>query len=168
MTMNMLVEYPDYFAAAYPNCEAYAFNEYARDENGKYIFEEKGLRLTGERFMTDEKIERIKHIPIWFVHSADDTVVVPAGYSIPTYRALLDAGAENVHYSYFENVHGVDDPETQFWGHWVWVYLFNDQVTAVQEAGNLVPSNNGGGTLKARDSKGEYNSIFAWLNAQVK
>ena len=168
MTMNMLVEYPDYFAAAYPNCEAYAFNEYARDENGKYIFEEKGLKLTGERFMTDEKIESIKHIPIWFVHSADDTVVAPAGYSIPTYRALLDAGAENVHYSYFENVHGVDDPETQFWGHWVWVYLFNDQVTAVQETGNLVPSNNGGGTLKARDSKGEYNSIFAWLNAQVK
>ena len=118
--------------------------------------------------MTDEKIESIKHIPIWFVHSADDTVVVPAGYSVPTYRALLDAGAENVHYSYFENVHGVDDPETQFWGHWVWVYLFNDQVTAVQEAKNLVPSNNGGGSLKARDSKGEYNSIFAWLNAQVK
>ena len=167
MTMNMLVEYPDYFAAAYPNCEAYAFNRFARDENGEYISEssanamggENKIKAADERFMTDEKIERIKHIPLWFVHSADDTVVNPAQFSLPTYRALLDAGAANVHFSYFENVMSADDPGVQFMGHWVWVYLFNDAVRGVQGS-DFVPTNAGGGE--------DYESIFAWLNAQKK
>ena len=173
MTVNMLVEYPNFFAAAYPNCEAYAFNEYERDANGKYVFENKGLKLTGKRFMTEEKIEKIKNIPIWFVHSADDGVVVPEGHSIPTYRELVKAGAKNVHYSYFENVinheySGVENEPKTYWGHWVWVYLFNDEVSAVQDVNNFVATNAGGGTLKAHDDKGEYTSIFAWLNAQSK
>ena len=186
MTVNMLVEYPEMFAAAYPNCEAYAFNEYARDESGNYVAESIGnanggavrIKSTGKRFMSDEKIERIKHIPIWFVHSANDTIVNPLDFSLPTYQALVKSGAENVLYSYFENVFGVDDPSAEFFGHWVWVYLFNDKVNAVQEAKVLssgdaksldfVPSNNGGGSRKAKNGDVEYNSIFEWLNAQKK
>ena len=186
MTVNMLVEYPDYWAAAYPNCEAYAFNMYARDENGKYILESTGnamgganvIKKTSNRFMTEEKIEKIKHIPIWFMHSANDTVVPPSDFSLPTYRELVRTGAENVQYSYFESVKGVDDVNVEFFGHWVWVYLFNNQVTAVQDtklhsvSGEdtfvFVPTNAGGGTLKAHDKNGEYNTVFEWLNAQSK
>ena len=37
-----------------------------------------------------------------------------------------------------------------------------------QETFGYVANNEGGGTQKAADDKGTYESIFAWLNAQVK
>ncbi len=37
MTMNMVIQYPDYFAAAYPVCEAYAYYEYERNSDGTYV-----------------------------------------------------------------------------------------------------------------------------------
>ena len=82
MTVNMLVNYPDYFAAAYPICEAYAFNEYARNEDGTYkINEEAGMgtsafEMTGERWMSEDKVEAIKDIPTWFVLSVDDLSLI--------------------------------------------------------------------------------------------
>ncbi len=179
MTINMLVSYPDYWAAAYPNCEAYAFNKIANiSGDGNAMGGENAVEAAPERWMTDEKIEAIKNIPIWFVQSADDTVVNPARFGLPTYQALLKAGATNVWYSLFENIHGQDDPEATYMGHWTWVYLFNDEVTAVQDPAAIidaeddmygfVPSNNGGGSMDAVVDGVSYNNIFAWLNAQSK
>ena len=37
MTLNMLVTYPDYWAAAYPNCEAYAWAVFEKDADGNYV-----------------------------------------------------------------------------------------------------------------------------------
>ena len=37
MTINMLVLYPDVFAAAYPLCEAYSYYMFERDDNGDYV-----------------------------------------------------------------------------------------------------------------------------------
>lgn len=179
MTINMLVNFPDYWAAAYPNCEAYAF----------YTFEEiqgdatamGGSNTYGPsdvRWMTDEKIEAIKNIPMWFAQSADDGIVVPANFALPTYQALLKAGATNAWFSYFETVNGTDDPEAQYMGHWVWCYLFNDQITAVQNPAAIVdaegedfgftPSNAGGGSKAAEVDGVSYDNIFAWMNAQSK
>ena len=50
MTMEMVITYPDYFAAAYPICEAYADNA-----------------------ITDEQLERVKNLPIWFIYAEDDS-----------------------------------------------------------------------------------------------
>lgn len=185
MTMNMLVQYPDYWAAAYPCCEAYSYNMYERNEDGTYKTEiiptdtwpiTKYFPLE-ERWMSEEKIEAIKKIPIWFVQSADDTTVDPASFGMPTYKALLQAGADNCWFSMFETVIGTDDNEsTQYMGHWSWVYLFNDQVTAVQdpeavkasadddETFGFKPSNEGGGSMEANGCK----NIFDWLNVQSK
>ena len=179
MTINMLVSYPDYWAAAYPNCEAYAFNKIAFAQGdgtamgGTNTFEE-----ASERWMTDEKIEAIKDIPIWFSQSADDTIVNPAQYALPTYQALLKAGAQNVWFSFFETVNGVDDPTAQYMGHWVWCYLFNDKMTAVQDPAAIidaedelfgfVPSNEGGGSQSAVVDGVSYDNIFKWLNAQSR
>jgi predicted esterase len=186
MTMNMLVEYPELFAAAYPNCEAYAYFEYEKNADGTY---KDGRSLaTSTRWMTDEKINRVKDKPIWFVHSADDWVVDPRLTALPTYRALLDAGADNVWFSYFENVVGTDDPEANqnvvispqysvgpgYMGHFSWIYTLNDQVTGVQDpkaiatsedSENLgfVPNNRGGGSAKAQ---GTYENLFDWMNSQ--
>ncbi len=191
MTMNMLIEYPELFAAAYPNCEAYAFNEYEKESDGNYKYDkDKELIPSETRFVTDAKIERIKDKPIWFVHSADDWVVEPENFSLPTYRALLKAGAKNVWFSYYENVVGTDDPNANqniilspeytvgpgYMGHFSWIYTFNDQVTGVQdpaaiaastdtETFGFLPTNNGGGNEKAQ---GTYDNLFKWMNAQHK
>ena len=115
MTMNMMFEYGDYFAAYYPICEAYM--------NGN---------------ISDEMIEQVKDYDIWFVHSEDDTTVDPLATSIPTYYRLINAGAQNVNMTMFDHVRGTDDPEPAYsWGategcymgHWVWIYAFNNQVT---------------------------------------
>ncbi|MCI7812077.1 MAG: prolyl oligopeptidase family serine peptidase [Lachnospiraceae bacterium] len=172
MTMNMIINYPDYFAAAYPNCEAYAFYEYEKNEDGTY---KQDGTVTETRWVTDEKIEAIKDIPIWFVLSVNDPVVDPKAYELPTYRALVQAGAENTWLSLFETIEGTDSEGTEYMGHFAWVKLFNNEVTGVQdreaiaastdnETFGAAPTNNGGGELAA----GEFTNIFAWLNAQSK
>ncbi len=88
---------------------------------------------TEQVWFTEEKIQAIKDLPIWFVQSADDPVVVPANYMLPTYQALIQAGAENTWMSYFETVEGTDSPGTTYLGHFSWIYLFNNQVTGVQD-----------------------------------
>lgn len=181
MTMNMLVNYPDYFAAAYPCCEAYAFYEYERNEDGSYRMNEEGKEgtsafvISDRRWLTGDKVELLKNIPIWFVVSADDFVVNPQYYVLPTYQALVQAGAENAWLSLFENVEGSDSPDSSYMGHFSWIYLFNDQVKKVQDKEKIaessdletfgtVPSNDGGGSQTADN----FSGLFEWLNAQKK
>lgn len=181
MTMNMIISHPNYFAAAYPCCEAYAFYEFERNENGSYhTGEDDGtgtpvVAMTDKRWMSEEKISDLKDFPLWFVISADDPIVDPGKYVFPTYQALVKAGAENAWLSVFENVKGTDSPETMYVGHFSWIYLLNNQVTKVQdkeaiisaenqETYGITPNNDGGGSL----SVGEYSDLFDWLNAQKK
>ena len=142
MTMNMVLRNPKYFAAAYPTCEAYA------DVN-----------------ISDVQIKQLADENIWFVQSFDDTTVRPTEYCIPTYKRLIEAGAKNVWVSMFENVTGTDTPGQRLMGHFSWVYVFNDQVTAAQEqsTGDLKPSNNGGGSVAPQG----FSNLFEWMNAQV-
>lgn len=138
MTVNMIVEYPGFFAAAYPVCEAYSAN-----------------------WMSDETVEAIKDTPIWLTAAkTDGTVKVYQGTADPTnfnvyvldkdengedipldaysnnlYRRLVDADAADVHYSLFENV--VDTSGLYFQadgvtpyeyaGHWSWIYTLNNE-----------------------------------------
>ena len=147
MTMNMLIHYGDYFAAAYPICEAYA-----------------------DAFITDEQIDSLAARNIWFIQSADDMVVNPDAYGVPTYVRLLEAGADNCWYSMFETVRGTDIDQS-YSGHFSWVYFFNGQVTAAQDpaailaggAEGFVPTNEGGGTVRPQGCA----DIFDWLNAQT-
>ena len=130
--------------------------------------------------MTDEKIEAIKDIPVWFVNCSTDPVVIPENFSKPTYRALLQAGAENAWYSMFETAPGSDDPSAEYIGHFAWVYTFNNQVTNVQDPAAIrdsaddtdmgfAPTNDGGGALQATDAAGNiYDSLFTWMSAQHK
>ncbi len=169
MTINLLLNYPDYFAAAYPNCPAYGYYVCEKNEDGTYG------ELTDEIYLTDDKIEILKDIPIWYVLSADDPAVTPTKYELPSYRALIQAGADNCWLSLFESVEGTDSPGDNYSGHWAWIYTFNDQVTGVQdpqaiaaseddETFGAVPDNDGGGSETADG----YDNLFAWLNAQTK
>jgi predicted esterase len=113
MTMNMLLTYPEYFAAAYPVCEAYY------DTN-----------------ISDEQINTIKDIPIWFTHSKNDPVVHPEQTTLKTYTRLLEAGAEDVHFTYWDKVEDTtglykneDGTPYSYHGHFSWIYALNNECT---------------------------------------
>ena len=153
MTVNMIFNFPDFFAAAYPICEAYP---------------------TGD--VSAEKVEKIKDLPIWFTHSANDNTVKIATngepddvYTNALYIDLINAGAENVHYSMFEtvNVEGVN-----YDGHWSWIYALRDECVNVQPTAGA----NGDMTIADLDPAsaekvqvgGEDVTLWGWLAAQSK
>jgi predicted peptidase len=111
MTMRMIIDYPGFFAAAFPVCEALYDN-----------------------LITDQNIEDIKNTPIWFTHAKNDEIVKPEITVIPTYERLLKGGAPNVHFSYFDKV--VDTSGIfkdtkgnpfEFFGHGTWIYMLKDK-----------------------------------------
>ena len=142
MTMHMLIRNPRYFAAAFPTCEAYM-----------------------DQYISDSEIKALAEENIWFVQSYDDTPVDAKTHCIPTFQRMVKAGAKNVWMSMFETVEGIDNPGQKLFGHFSWCYLFNDVVTMsqVQGEGEVVPTNNGGGTVAPQG----HANIYEWMNAQV-
>ncbi len=110
MSMDMILNYPDFFAAAYPICEAYM---------------DAGIK--------DEQLAAIKDLPTWFIYAKNDTTVDPTQFEEPTLERLRALSA-NVHTSVFEDVHdtsdtykGQDGNAYQYMGHWSWIYFFNNE-----------------------------------------
>ncbi|MGT2930465.1 prolyl oligopeptidase family serine peptidase [Streptococcus dentasini] len=184
MTMNMAIHYPDYFVALAPSATAYSYYDLERNEDGTYKKvkdEQTGQEVPVQReelWFDREKVNAIKDIPIWFIHAANDTTVNPQTYSLPIYKALIDAGATNKWFSYYESVSGTDIKGVDYLGHWSWIYYFNNQVTGVQdpetirngqEISGFEPSDSTfGGRNKAEVDGQIYDNIFSWLNAQSK
>ena len=190
MTVNMIITYPDYFAAVVPICEAYAYYEYGRNADGTYKVNDIEVTAAGKNsavsrfvetkklWVTNEKIQKMKKTPVWFIAAADDGIVTPKKFSLPTYRDLLRAGADNAWYSYYENVTGTDVPNSRFPGHFSWIYFLNNQVEGVQnrdkikkskdtETFGFEPSNAGrGGSEKANLNGKTFENIFEWMNFQ--
>ena len=110
MTMELILEHPDFFAAAYPICEAYA-------DSG----------------ITDGQLESIKDLPVWFIWAENDDTVIPETHEIPTVERLRAIGAD-VHTSVFPDVVDTSGLYTQedgspyeYLGHWSWLYFFNGE-----------------------------------------
>jgi predicted peptidase len=107
MALKLIMQHPAYFAAGYISALAYQ-----------------------SQYITDEQIADIRHIPIWFIHSKDDQTTIPDKTVIPLYNRLMDAGAPNVHFSYYDHVtdlsgfHGGDD--YRYNGHWSWIYCHSN------------------------------------------
>lgn len=103
MTLKLLLRHPDFFAAAFPSALAY----YAE-------------------FVTDEQIENIKDLPIWFIHSKDDGTTLPDQTVVPVYKRLITAGAKDVHFSYYDHVVDITGffggEDYHYPGHWSWIY----------------------------------------------
>lgn len=103
MSFKLLLEYPNYFAGAYISALAY------RDVN-----------------VTDSQINSIQHLPIWFIHSKDDTTTVPEQTVVPIYNRLIASGAKNIHFSYYDHVTDITNAyggnNYHYPGHWSWIY----------------------------------------------
>ncbi|MFG6115783.1 prolyl oligopeptidase family serine peptidase [Halobacillus sp. MO56] len=110
MTLLMTRDYPGYFAAAFPVCE--------------------GL---DDSLISETDLKNMIRTPTWFVHAKDDTVLPPKLYTIPTYNRMIEAGADNVLLSLYDDVHdktglykrGEGSPY-QYHSHCSWIYLFNN------------------------------------------
>lgn len=110
MTVRMAIDNPDFFAAAFPACEAF-FNEN----------------------ITDEMIQTFKKLPMWLIHAKGDELVDPQETAIPLYHRLMAAGADNVHFTYFNRMEDVTGMyrdalgrPRRFFNHGVWVHVYND------------------------------------------
>lgn len=103
LAFKLIIEYPDFFAAAFPSALAY---------RGAYF--------------TDEQVDRVKDVSVWFIHAKEDGTTVPEETVIPVYNKLKEAGASDVHFSFYDYVVDI----TGFFGgegyhypdHWSWIY----------------------------------------------
>ena len=127
MTMNMLIQYPDFFAAAFPICEYYLDSK-----------------------ITDTQIQSLAKKPLWFTYALNDDMVRPEKNSLATINRLKKAGAANLHSSEFRNVVDMsglylrnrsakpNDEEFglpyEYEGHYSWIYALNDQCTDGEES----------------------------------
>lgn len=139
MTVRMAIDYPDFFAAAFPACEAFF------DEN-----------------ITDDMIRILKSLPIWLIHAKGDELVSPQETALPLYHRLIDAGADNVHFTYFnrmQDMSGMYRDELgrpqRFFNHGVWVHVYNDDCLTDFD-GRFVMCD------------GEPVTLWEWLGKQVK
>lgn len=110
MTVRMLMSYPNAFTAAFPICEA----------------------MLDQR-ISDEDIQNLKEIPIWFTHAKNDPVVEPERYAVPTYQRLMAAGARDCHFTYWDKIVDLHTgfknergEPYEYMGHFSWIPVFND------------------------------------------
>ena len=120
MTMNMMIEHPEIFAAAFPTCEFYL--------NSK---------------ISDSQIKMLAKKPMWFTYAENDETVKPEKNCIPTIERLTAAGAKNLRVSVFPEVvdmtgtvlldRDADEDDSEYGlpyeydGHYSWIYVLNDQ-----------------------------------------
>ncbi len=136
MALKLILLYPDYFAAGYISALAY------RSE-----------------YISDSDIQKIKNVPIWFVHAKDDRTTIPDLTVVPVFDRLRKAGAKNVHFTYYDNVIDITNfygaKGFQYNGHWSWVYLHE----------NLPRTDLDGSPVRVN---GKPVTIMEWMASQKK
>lgn len=136
MSLKLMLLHPDYFAASFPSALAY---------HAIHI--------------TDEQIESVKNMPIWFIHSKDDPVTKAEETVVPVYERLRAAGAENVHCSLYDHVTDITGlyggEDFKYLGHFSWIYSHANHCTLDYD-GQPVLLN------------GQPTSVMEWLAAQSK
>ncbi|WP_304236969.1 prolyl oligopeptidase family serine peptidase [Jiulongibacter sediminis] len=136
MSLKLILNHPDYFAAGYISALAYS-----------------------SEFITDQQIQGIKNVPIWFVQSKDDQVTDPQITVVPVYNRLKAAGAPNVHFSFYDHVIDITNqyggPSYHYNGHWSWIYLHANE-SHLDYDGKPVKVN------------GIPVTVMQWLSAQKK
>lgn len=136
MGLKLILESPDYFAGAYISALAF---------RGAYL--------------SDEQATTIKNVPIWFVHSKDDSTTVADQTVLPVYDKLMKAGAKDVHLTFYDYVVDITGllggKDYHYPGHWSWVYSH----------ANLSQTDFDGSPVKVNDVPV---TIMQWLSLQSK
>ena len=113
MTVNMVLQCPDLFAAAFAVCEAYP------DER-----------------ISSAQIDLLADQNLWFAVALNDSTVNPQKCTLATYERIKNAGAQNAHlctYDRIVDIHGFKDEDGEpfeYEGHYSWVYVLDDFCTS--------------------------------------
>ncbi|KXT76987.1 prolyl oligopeptidase family serine peptidase [Streptococcus sp. DD12] len=160
MVVTMGATYPDYFASLVPIAAPFS------------------AVLDSNKTLTNQGLSNLFNQPMWLLQTSSDQTVVASDNVEPFYKQILQAGASNKWLSLFESNRGSQFPDVTYNGHWSWVRLFNNQVNGVQKpenartwdglSGMVATDPTFGGDAKANSQGQSFDSIFAWLNAQVK
>ncbi len=111
MTMELLLRYPDFFAAGFPICSAYE-----------------------DRWISEDGLQNLLNIPIWFVHSELDTLCPPAKTTFPTAERLHAAGGKQFRLTRLTTIYGDPLPGSnsaqphQYDPHFSWVPVLNGDI----------------------------------------
>lgn len=136
MSLKLILEYPDYFAGGYISALAYR-----------------------AAYLSDDQAKSIKNVPIWFVHSKDDSTTVADQTVLPVYDKLIKAGAKDVHLTLYDHVVDITGllggEDYHYPGHWSWIYSH----------ANLSQTDFDGSPVKV---DGVPVTIMQWLSAQEK
>lgn len=83
--------------------------------------------------ISDEELETLAGLPMYFIYSKDDDTVDPTAYEEPVLERLEKAGAKNISVSTTEHVTDLsgnykdaDGNPYQYSGHWSWIYFDNN------------------------------------------
>jgi predicted peptidase len=104
MTLALLLEAPDFFAAAFPTCQAYQ-----------------------DSWLIDKDIHTLKNIPLWFTHSQLDQICPPGESTFPTVDRLQAAGAKDVRLVKLGEI--TDASSYRYNPHYSWVPVLNGTCT---------------------------------------
>ncbi len=136
MALKLMLLHPEYFAAGFISSLAYQ-----------------------SQYLSDAQIKSVAHLPIWFVHSADDRTTLPDETVLPVYKRLKAARASDVHLSYYDHVVDitglVGGSDYRYNGHWSWIYLHANQCRLDYDGRPVTVA-------------GRPVTIMEWLAAQVR
>ena len=120
MTMNMMIQHPELFAAAFPTCEYYLDSKISKSQ----------IKMLAEK-------------PMWFTYAENDETVKPSNNCVPTIKRLKEEGARNLKVSKFSGVFDLSGTVLkdrnakegdrhygepyEYEGHASWIYVLNDQ-----------------------------------------
>lgn len=118
MAWQLMLDYPDYYAASV----LIAAN-------------------MPSDMISDEELESIKDVPLYFVYSENDDSVPPATVEEPTIERLNALGASDVHVSKTEKVVDLserfnylnDGKPYEYNGHWSWIYFDKNETSCTDE-----------------------------------
>ena len=110
MTVNMVLQNPELFAAAFTACEAYPDSK-----------------------ITEKQLSLLANIPFWFTHSENDRTIKPKNHDADTVRRLRNAGAKDLHFTMYPDVRDLsglyknpDGSPFEFDNHASWIYVLNN------------------------------------------
>lgn len=150
-TWATIKAYPDYFAAAFPIC--------------------------GATTLSGEDLVALKALPIYLIHSVDDTTVAITG-TLGAYDQMVAAGKTNVYMALYEHVwYDMLAEDAIGMGHFSWIYAHNDfdgekagDKYWMETYDHVVGEGEDATTTTYRSTKPSelgYDSFKAWLAAQV-
>lgn len=131
MTIRLLLDNIDRYAAGFPICAGFQ-NEW----------------------VSDEDIQTLKKVPLWFVHATNDHVVEMKETALPIYERLKEAGHTNLHFTKYDQV---IDPDfgNEYIGHFTWVYSLK----------NLCKEDFDGSPVKVNEKEA---TLYEWVASQCK